>query len=580
MSALPGRPASAATHPSRRGGRSPLAALARLAEGAGAEAIAREARDAADRLEAGRFHVACIGQFKRGKSTLLNALVGESILPVGVRPVTSAIAILRSGPRGAVVRFDDGRTEPIDLSAVHRYVSEEANPENRLGVRAVEISTPSRLLQGGLCLVDTPGVGSILAGNAAVTRRFVPQIDAALLVVGADPPITADEVSLVEEVAAGAGHLLLVLNKADRASPGERAESLRFAAEVLSRRLHRGVDRAFEVSATGRPVDGAGTRGLPALEEALLDLARSGGADLLAASSRRARRRIAGALDAELLERRAALTRPLAASAARLEALGAWRSEVDRARADLGALLASEEARLSESWVARFQAALPALIGDAGGELRARLGAIHSPRLRHSDAALEVAIDLAAERAERFASEQSPAAEGAYRAAMERFVDLANDFLRRAASSGLVAPRPIGAEAGFRVRGELRFTALRYRTTRLPLAPLLDLLLPRRVVERLAARRAGAHLARLVEANCSRVAFDLVERAAASRRSLEREVRGRLDEVLAVAREAIADARRRRAEGGAAVDEALRRIGAWREELAPHLAAPVTEEAK
>ena len=92
---------------------SPLEAIAELAGGARSPAIAMEARETAVRLAEGRFHVACIGQFKRGKSTLLNALVGEPVLPMGIVPVTSAITVLRHGPRHASVTFEDGRTEAI-----------------------------------------------------------------------------------------------------------------------------------------------------------------------------------------------------------------------------------------------------------------------------------------------------------------------------------------------------------------------------------------------------------------------------------------------------------------------------------
>src|SRR5207244_12572453 len=72
------------------------------------------------------------------------------------------------------------------------YVTEEHNHENVKGVAVVEVFLPAPLLARGLCLVDTPGIGSTFAANSEVTRAFVPHIDAALVVLGADPPISGD----------------------------------------------------------------------------------------------------------------------------------------------------------------------------------------------------------------------------------------------------------------------------------------------------------------------------------------------------------------------------------------------------
>jgi hypothetical protein len=70
-------------------------------------------------------------------------------------------------------------------------------------VAAVEIFHPAHWLSKGVCLVDTPGLGSVFLGNTEETRAFVPHVDAALVVLGVDPPIGADELVLVEEVAPG-----------------------------------------------------------------------------------------------------------------------------------------------------------------------------------------------------------------------------------------------------------------------------------------------------------------------------------------------------------------------------------------
>ena len=81
-----------------------------------------------------------------------------------------------------------------------RIRNEECNPENKKAVEAAEVFVPSTLLSSGMCFVDTPGLGSVFTGNTAATHAFIPHIDAALVVVGADPPIAGEELALVETV--------------------------------------------------------------------------------------------------------------------------------------------------------------------------------------------------------------------------------------------------------------------------------------------------------------------------------------------------------------------------------------------
>ena len=76
-----------------------------------------------------------------------------------------------------------------------------------------------------MCLVDTPGIGSVFSGNTATTKEFLPQIDAAILVVGADPPISGEELALIEAVAVNVDEILIVLNKIDRVSATERQQA-------------------------------------------------------------------------------------------------------------------------------------------------------------------------------------------------------------------------------------------------------------------------------------------------------------------------------------------------------------------
>jgi hypothetical protein len=138
-----------------------------------------------NRLASGRLNLAIMGQFKRGKSTLLNALVGEELLPTSVVPLTAVPTFVRFGDALSLrVSYTDGRPAEQRRSgaleelrdALTGLVTEAGNPQNHLGVAQVEILLPSPLLAHGVELIDTPWIGSTLRHNTEATlssSRFI-----------------------------------------------------------------------------------------------------------------------------------------------------------------------------------------------------------------------------------------------------------------------------------------------------------------------------------------------------------------------------------------------------------------------
>lgn len=198
--------------------------------------------DLQGRLEKGRYHLAVLGQFKRGKSTLLNALLGEEILPVSVIPLTAIPTFLEYGRQLQVtVRFQDGRAPDVfDVMRAQdikpfllRYVTESENPENRLGVSHVTVSLPAPILENGVVFIDTPGIGSTFRHNTEAALNFLPQCDSALFLVSADPPITEVEIEFLRRVREKIPRLFFILNKVDYLSPDDRKAALEFMQRML-----------------------------------------------------------------------------------------------------------------------------------------------------------------------------------------------------------------------------------------------------------------------------------------------------------------------------------------------------------
>jgi hypothetical protein len=254
-----------------------LLRLAVLGEELGAESVSKEVRALADPISEGRFYVACIGQFKRGKSTLINALIGEPILPVGFIPITAVPSVIRFGERPRVrIQARDGSWRDIAVSDLKQYVSEEHNPENTKKVGGVEVFVPSPLLAAGMCLVDTPGLGSVFTGNTAATQAFIPHIDAALVVVGADPPLAGEKLTLVEAVGRQVLNYLLEMNCARVQSDVlNRVQESRSRLEVEIRKLLHEVKRIAEQALTrARAVRSEGAAAVQAAFDRLDNLER------------------------------------------------------------------------------------------------------------------------------------------------------------------------------------------------------------------------------------------------------------------------------------------------------------------
>jgi len=194
------------------------------------------------RLQEDRFHLAVLGQFKRGKSTLLNALLGSQVLPTSVIPLTAIPTFIKWGlqPAAKVCFQRDRPAEQfsgIEIGELNAFlagfVSEEKNPGNRLAVAEVEVSYPAPILQSGVVLIDTPGIGSTFKHNTEATLNFLPQCDAALFIVSPDPPITEVEVEFLKEVRSEMNRIFFVFNKSDYLTGAELEQSVVFFQRVL-----------------------------------------------------------------------------------------------------------------------------------------------------------------------------------------------------------------------------------------------------------------------------------------------------------------------------------------------------------
>jgi GTP-binding protein EngB required for normal cell division len=234
--------------------------------------LRRQVEDVKQRLFYGEIRLAVMGQFKRGKSTFINRLVGLNVLPASVVPVTSIPTFLRWGPETrCAIRFFDGKHDVVvqrsvpEMSAtLTAYVTEEKNPKNRYCVSEAVVECDNAVLKNGTVLIDTPGFGSTYVHNTKTTVDLIKGCDAVLFLLSADPPFTQSEVEFLKEVKRYVPRIFFIINKIDQLTAEELTTLDSFVKTVLASDLSFATDTPlFHVSARNAPVPGADQSGRP-----------------------------------------------------------------------------------------------------------------------------------------------------------------------------------------------------------------------------------------------------------------------------------------------------------------------------
>ena len=210
------------------------------------------------RLRDSAFQLAVLGQFKRGKSTLLNALVGEALLSSGVLPLT-AVPTFVAGSAELQLRltYESGTVEerPVgNVEALAREIAaattEEGNPRNEKGLRRVDVGLPGRTWLEDVTLIDTPGIGSTHTHNTDAAYAVLPECDAALFVCSVDPPITEVELAYLARIRRTIPRVIVILNKVDLLDGDDLHKAMAFLSRTIADHAEAEIERrVFPVSA-------------------------------------------------------------------------------------------------------------------------------------------------------------------------------------------------------------------------------------------------------------------------------------------------------------------------------------------
>lgn len=544
----------------------------------GFSAQADNLRSLLDRLREQRFHLAVLGQFKRGKSTLLNALLGEEVLPVSVIPLTAIPTFIRAGEqRLARVTFNNGShsTEHTAECAADineflaQYVTEEANPANRLDVSQVEVFHPAPILRQGIVLIDTPGIGSTHRHNTEATLNFIPQCDAALFVLSPDPPVTETEVEFLKEVRSRIGLVFYVLTKADYLGEADKNKILTFLRNVLHEQAGADINvpilsvsarLGLEAKQRGSEEDWAKS-GMQDIEDLLLDfLVHRKESALTEAIARKASDIIQDVI-LELQLSVKSLRMPLDELEKRLEALQNRLAEADFRRVSEKDMLEGDQKRMS------------ALLEQQAEQLRRRAkkhffkvaqDALEKNRL-NTDAAQNALAEIIPAFFERELGEMSGAFESQVREVLnrhrERTDDLIESIRKTAAELFDIPYQPLTNKEEFEVKRQPYWVTHHWPVS-LGVLPesFWDRLLPYGMRKSRAFRRMRERIEVLVAENVENVRWPTLQQLQKSFREFGDALDARLQEAVAATMGAIRTALEKRKSQAATVEYETERL--------------------
>jgi GTP-binding protein EngB required for normal cell division len=317
-----------------------------------------------DRALSPRFEIAVFGRVSSGKSSLLNWWLGREFLPTGITPVTAVPTRIVRGET-ARVWIERAQGSPLEVSVeeIAAYVSEQGNPGNSKHMLSATLEVPSARLEGGIRLVDTPGLGSLATKGAAKTLEYLPQCDLGILLIEAGAPVAPDDVDVARALLDGGSDLIIVLSKADRLAPGDLEQALDYVKVQFEAQLSMPVPLRPISTIAGTPLAQAW------FDEMLAPRLASHAERAVQALGRRIvvlRESVVAILDARLRrpeEQPRPVSAPATDDAARLhERIAQARSEFEHARSQLldlkralgrfdSVLLEAAEEELARCWL-------------------------------------------------------------------------------------------------------------------------------------------------------------------------------------------------------------------------------------
>ena len=192
-----------------------------------------------------KFYLGIVGEFKRGKSTMINSLIGEELLPTDILPTTAVINILEYSDKNyAKVYYNDGAIKDIKVENEELFDFTSEGKQETENIKFIKIGLNNEFLKDGLVIIDTPGVNDISKSRVEVTKNILPKCDSVLFLLDAASPLTKTEAEFLETkiLKYKMSTLKFIISKADRLDEDELEESIEGAMERIQKVISNEAD--------------------------------------------------------------------------------------------------------------------------------------------------------------------------------------------------------------------------------------------------------------------------------------------------------------------------------------------------
>ena len=179
-----------------------------------------------DRMKSQVFSVGIMGEFRRGKSTVINALLRKEIVPSDIVPTSATLNYIRwdTRPR-AEIHFKDGASKEIGIDELSAYVTKITKESEQMAatVEDAVVHYPCEFCQNGVQIVDTPGLNDD-ERMSTISEKVIPTLDAIIMVLVPDSPFSMTEAEFVRSkvMTSDLGRIIFVLNKIDTIDEEDR----------------------------------------------------------------------------------------------------------------------------------------------------------------------------------------------------------------------------------------------------------------------------------------------------------------------------------------------------------------------
>ncbi len=204
-----------------------LSRLSKICDELGMDERSAALKESKKKLQSHKFAVGILGEFKRGKSTVINALLGKEIMPADILPCSATMnRVSYDLQPGVQLNMMDGTTNRIEVEELAQYVTklDENSTANAENIEEAIVFYPCQFCQNGVDIVDTPGLNDDERMNK-ITEETVPKLDAVIMVLVPDNPFSMSEADFVRNklMCSDIGRLIFLVNKIDTVRPMDRA---------------------------------------------------------------------------------------------------------------------------------------------------------------------------------------------------------------------------------------------------------------------------------------------------------------------------------------------------------------------